>query len=68
MEIMDRELPSAAELERLLNALQMPVSLQQLGTDEALLPQIFRATKDIRDKYVLSRLLWDLGLMEEMLS
>jgi hypothetical protein len=29
---------------------------------------IFRATKDIRDKYVLSRLLWDLGILDEMLG
>ena len=29
---------------------------------------IFRATKDIRDKYVLSRLLWDLGILDEMLD
>ena len=26
----------------------------------------FRATKDIRDKYVLSRLAWDLGILDEL--
>ena len=26
----------------------------------------FQATKDIRDKYVLSRLAWDLGVMDEL--
>ena len=26
----------------------------------------FKATKDIRDKYVLSRLAWDLGIIEEI--
>ena len=26
----------------------------------------FKATKDIRDKYVLSRLAWDLGVIEEI--
>ena len=26
----------------------------------------FRATKDIRDKYVLSRLAWDLGVLDEL--
>lgn len=34
----------------------------EIGVDEALLPMIFGATKDIRDKYVLSRLAWDLGM------
>ena len=31
-----------------------------------LLPIFFMATKDIRDKYVLSRLAWDLGILEEL--
>ena len=26
------------------------------------------ATKDIRDKYVLSRLLWDIGLLDDFVS
>jgi hypothetical protein len=26
----------------------------------------FKATEDIRDKYVLSRLAWDLGVTEEL--
>ena len=30
------------------------------------LPVTFKATKDIRDKYVLSRLAFDLGVLEEM--
>ena len=65
LEIIDEELPSARELEQLMDAIGMPKSLSQLGTEDTLLPTIFRATKDIRDKYVLSRLLWDLGLLEE---
>ena len=28
----------------------------------------FLATKDIRDKYVLSRLLWDVGRIDELFS
>lgn len=64
--IIDEELPSARELEQLMDAIGMPKSLSQLGTEDTLLPTIFRATKDIRDKYVLSRLLWDLGLLEEL--
>lgn len=64
--IIDEELPSARELEQLMDAIRMPKSLSQIGTEEFLLPTIFGATKDIRDKYVLSRLLWDLGLLEEL--
>ena len=32
----------------------------------ATLPMTFRATKDLRDKYVLSRLCWDLGVPDEL--
>ena len=64
--IIDEELPSARELEQLMDAISMPKSLSRIGTEEFLLPTIFGATKDIRDKYVLSRLLWDLGLLEEL--
>ncbi len=34
-------------------------------TEWPLLPDNFLASKDIRDKYVLSRLLWDLGSIDE---
>lgn len=64
--IMDEELPSAAELEALLDMIEAPKSLEQIGVDEKLLPMIFKASKDMRDKYVLSRLAWDLGVMEEL--
>lgn len=64
--IIDGELPSSRDLELLMDTIGMPKSLSRIGTEESLLPTIFGATKDIRDKYVLSRLLWDLGLLEEL--
>jgi len=64
--IIDEELPSSRDLEQLMDTIGMPKSLSRIGTEESLLPTIFGATKDIRDKYVLSRLLWDLGLLEEL--
>ena len=64
--IIDEELPSSRDLELLMDTIGMPKSLSRIGTEESLLPTIFGATKDIRDKYVLSRLLWDLGLLEEL--
>ena len=62
--IMEEELPLLKQLEVLYEQMGLPKSLEELGTPEALFPVIFGATKDIRDKYVLSRLLWDLGLLE----
>ena len=67
LEVMDQELPAKAQLDSLLTALDIPSTLDAIGTPTALLPQIFRATKDIRDKYVLSRLCWDLGVLDELI-
>ncbi len=65
--IIGEELPSLAELDGLLDAIEAPKSLAEISIDEALAPMLVRCTKDIRDKYVLSRLLWDLGILEEMI-
>lgn len=67
LEIISQELPGSAAIEALLDTIQAPKSLAQMGMEEKELPLIFYATKDIRDKYVLSRLAWDLGVLEELL-
>lgn len=64
--IVREELPSSKEIESLLDTIGAPKTLSAIGTDDEMLPAIFRATKDIRDKYILSRLAWDLGILEEL--
>ena len=66
VQIMDEELISAAELEELMHTLGAPTSACEIGIDEELVPITFRLTKDIRNKYVLSQLCWDLGVLDEM--
>ena len=66
MEIARQELPSSDQMERLLDLIGAPKTLDDIGVDGKILPMAFRVTKDIRDKYVLSRLLWDLGVLEEL--
>lgn len=65
--IIQEEVPPADQIEALLDAIEAPKSLSQIGIDEGLLPSVFAAAKDIRDKYVLSRLCWDLGILEEII-
>lgn len=36
------------------------------GVDAECAKFTFKETKDIRDKYVLSRLAWDLGILDEL--
>ena len=64
--IIDEELPSSAEIEDLLTRIDAPKSVKEIGIEPNLLPMSFKATKDIRDKYVLSRLAWDLGVLDEL--
>ena len=64
--IIKEELPSSDELLELFRKIGMPKSVKEIGIDEDILPETFKATKDIRDKYVLSRLCWDLGIIDEI--
>ena len=57
-------LPSEAEIVSVLERLGAPKTVEEIGLDGEILPLTFAATKDIRDKYVLSRLYWDLGILE----
>lgn len=66
MQIIDEELPSSAEIEALLAAIDAPKCIEDIGQEKSILPMTLMATKDIRDKYILSRLLWDLGVLDEV--
>ena len=67
LKIIAEELPSSAEIETILDMIDAPKSLEAIGINEQDFPTIFKCTKDIRDKYVLSRLTWDLGVLDDIL-
>ena len=60
------EMPSSNDIESLLDTIKAPKSASEMGIDESNLKSVFLATKDIRDKYVLSRLCWDLGIINQI--
>jgi glycerol-1-phosphate dehydrogenase [NAD(P)+] len=60
--IIREEIPSQQEIEGILDKIGAPKTAEEIGIDCDLTTTL-KATKDIRDKYVLSRLLWDLGLL-----
>ena len=66
LEIINEELPDVQNIEKLLGVIDISVDCDEYGIDKKVLPMTFKATKDIRDKYVLSRLCWDLGIIDEM--
>lgn len=65
LQVIEDELPNAEDIAKLLRKMDMPEDCEAIGISKELLPMTFCATKDIRDKYVLSRLAWDLGIIDE---
>ncbi|MCQ2463204.1 MAG: iron-containing alcohol dehydrogenase, partial [Clostridia bacterium] len=58
------ELPSYDEIYSLMKSISAPVSAQELSATPEEEKMTFLFTKDIRDKYISSRLIWDLGIEE----
>ena len=64
LRIIDEELPSVEEFEAILDSIEAPKTLEEIGLDSSTLAMTCKSTKDIRDKYVLPRLLWDIGELD----
>ena len=58
------DLPSSAGMEALLKKIGAYTEPSDMGIDNKTAKQTFIATKDIRDKYIGSRLFWDLGVID----
>ena len=58
-------LPAPEEAERLLSALGAPTRPAQLGIERGTIRDAIVYSKELRDRYVVTQLLWDLGLLEE---
>ena len=63
--IMDEELPEAGPLVSLMTGTGMPVTPEEIGIPEQDVTDAFLGSRDVRDKYLTSSFLWDLGLTEE---
>ncbi len=62
---MREELPDARKIGALMRETGMPTQPEELGISWRDVADAFRGTREIRDKYVASSLLWDMGLMED---
>lgn len=65
LDIIHEEIPSSKKINQILDSIGAPKTATEVGIDCSLITT-FKATKDIRDKYVLSRLLWDLGVIDQV--
>ena len=59
-------LPSSQEFSQKLAALQGPVSPAQIDVDRDRARDGLLYAKELRDRYTIQQLLWDLGLLEEV--
>ena len=66
LQILEEELPAVEVLSGIMDTIGISMDLQTIGVDFSTARMTFKSTKDIRDKYVLSRLAWDLGVLDEL--
>ncbi len=66
LEIAAEELPTLEYLDGLYEKLSLQKDYSYLGIDKDITKKAFLYSGDIRDKYVLSRLAWDLGIENEL--
>lgn len=63
--VIREELPSSDSIRELLISIGAPVSSAEFGIPERENALTFKMTKDIRDKYILSTLMFDMGILDE---
>jgi len=68
LKIINEELPPISDLYMLFDKVGLPKSMEEIKIDKEILPKTFKSAKDIRDKYVLPRLCWDLGIIDEIIG
>lgn len=66
LKIIDEEIPRANQIGKILDTIGIDRAFASLSIDADTAKCTFKASKDIRDKYVLSRLAWDLGILDEL--
>lgn len=65
IEIVEAELPSYQGLISIMNKFDLPLSPQEIGYSEQDKRDALIGSREVRNKYVTSSLLWDLGLLYE---
>ena len=61
-------MPTSAEITAFFQKIGHPTTAAEIGVSAADMENAFRMAKDIRPKYILGHLLWDLGMTDEVVS
>lgn len=65
LRVIKEELPPSDAAAALLKSIGAPVGSEEIGIPTSENALTFKMTKDIRDKYILSTLLFDMGVLDE---
>lgn len=68
IEAVIHSLPLPSELVPRLRAIGLPVTFSELGFSNEETRNAILFSKDVRDKYIGSRLMWDLGILDEIVK
>lgn len=63
-----RAMPSSAEITAFFRRIGHPTTAAEIGVSAAEMENAFRMAKDIRPKYILGHLLWDLGMTDAVVA
>ena len=63
--LMEKELPSYQAMAEYMKKLGMPTKPEEIGLSRQDALDAFICSRDIRNKYILSSMIWDIGYMEE---
>jgi len=63
LKIIDEELPPTADIEALMKSLGMPMLPADIDVSAEDTVTALRASRDIRDKYLSSTMMWDMGIL-----
>ena len=66
IKIIEDEIPGTTEFENILNTIDAPKYIDEIGIDKNIVPTVMKSAKDIRDKYILPKFLWDIGILDEI--
>ena len=59
------DLPPYEDMAAFMKKLGMPTRPEEIGVDQQDVLDAFICSRDIRDKFILSSMIWDIGYMEE---
>ena len=59
-------LPSSGEIMNILHSLDSPCLPSEIGVDEILLKKTFLYCKEVRARYTILQMVWDLGLLDRL--